>query len=230
MSLNPKFVTAEEAAALIQDGDSIMLGGFVGCGSALQVIDALSKTSVKDLHLVMNDSSKMNGPDGDEYYSWAKLIHNGQVDGYLGSHLGTNPEAQKMQAAGQLNVDLVPQGSLAEMIRAGAYGLGAVVTPTGVDTLVEESPFCLGRQTIEGKDYLLMKPVKAKWAILKGYKVDKLGNVWYKGTGRNFSQFMAAAAEHVIVEAENLVEVGEILPEDVMTPGILVDYIVEVKK
>lgn len=230
MSLNPKFVTAEEAAALIKDGDSVMLSGFVGCGSALQVIDALSKTGTKNLRLIMNDSSKMNGPDGDEYYSWAKLIHNGQVDGYLGSHLGTNPEAQKMQAAGQLNVDLVPQGSLAEMIRAGGYGLGAVVTPTGVDTLVEESPFCLGRQTIEGKDYLLMKPVTADWAIVKGAKVDKLGNVWYKGTGRNFAPYMAAAAKHVIVEAVELVEVGEILPEDVVTPGILVDYIVEVQK
>ncbi len=230
MSLNPKFITAKEAAALIPDGASVMLSGFVGCGSALQVIDELSKTDVKGLRLIMNDSSKQNGPDGDEYYSWAKLIHNGQVDGYLGSHLGTNREAQEMQNDGRLNVDLVPQGSLAEMIRAGGYGLGAVVTPTGVDTLVEESPFCLGRQTIEGKDYLLMKPVTAEWAIIKGAKVDKLGNVWYKGTGRNFAPYMAAAAKHVIVEAEQVVEVGEILPEDVVTPGILVDYIVEVQK
>ena len=230
MSLNPKFITAKEAAALIPDGASVMLGGFVGCGSALQVIDELSKLPTKDLHLIMNDSSKLNGPDGDEYYSWAKLIHNGQVKSYLGSHLGTNPEAQKMEAAGAMHVDLVPQGSLAEMIRAGGYGLGAVVTPTGVDTLVEQSPYCLGRQTIEGKDYLLMKPVTAEWCIIKGYKVDKLGNVWYKGTGRNFSPLMATAAKHVIVEAEHLVDVGEILPEDVMTPGILVDYIVEVQK
>ena len=230
MSLNPKFITAKEAAALIPDGASVMLGGFVGCGSALQVIDELSKLPTKDLHLIMNDSSKLNGPDGDEYYSWAKLIHNGQVKSYLGSHLGTNPEAQKMEAAGAMHVDLVPQGSLAEMIRAGGYGLGAVVTPTGVDTLVEQSPYCLGRQTIEGKDYLRMKPVTAEWCIIKGYKVDKLGNVWYKGTGRNFSPLMATAAKHVIVEAENLVDVGEILPEDVMTPGILVDYIVEVQK
>lgn len=230
MSLNPKFLTAKEAAALIPDGASVMLGGFVGCGAALQVIDELSKLPTKDLHLIMNDSSKLNGPDGDEYYAWAKLIHNGQVKSYLGTHLGTNPEAQKMQAEGTLHVDLVPQGSLAEMIRAGGYGLGAVVTPTGVDTLVEESPYCLGRQTIEGKDYLLMKPVTADWCIIKGYKVDKVGNVWYKGTGRNFSPLMATAAKHVIVEAENLVDVGEILPEDVMTPGILIDYIVEVQK
>ncbi len=230
MSLNPKFITAKEAAALIPDGASVMLSGFVGCGSALQVIDELSKTDVKGLRLIINDSSKQNGPDGDEFYSWAKLFHNGQVEGYLGSHLGTNREAQEMQNDGRLKVDLVPQGSLAEMIRAGGYGLGAVVTPTGVDTLVEESPFCLGRQTIEGKDYLLMKPVTAEWAIIKGAKVDKVGNVWYKGTGRNFAPYMAAAAKHVIVEAEEIVEVGEILPEDVVTPGILVDYIVEVQK
>lgn len=230
MSLNPKFITAKEAAALIPDNASVMLSGFVGCGSALQVIDELSKTDVKGLRLIMNDSSKQNGPDGDEFYSWAKLIHNGQVDGYLGSHLGTNREAQEMQNDGRLNVDLVPQGSLAEMIRAGGYGLGAVVTPTGVDTLVENSPFCMGRQTIDGKDYLLMKPVTADWAIVKGAKVDKVGNVWYKGTGRNFAPYMAAAAKHVIVEAEQIVEVGEILPEDVVTPGILVDYIVEVQK
>ena len=116
------------------------------------------------------------------------------------------------------------------VVDAGGYGLGAVVTPTGVDTLVEKSPFCLGRQTIEGRDYLLMKPVTADWAIVKGAKVDKVGNVWYKGTGRNFAPYMAAAAKHVIVEAEQIVEVGEILPEDVVTPGILVDYIVEVQK
>ena len=230
MSLNPKFITAKEAAALIPDGASVMLSGFVGCGSALQVIDELSKTDVKGLRLIMNDSSKQNGPDGDEFYSWAKLIHNGQVDGYLGSHLGTNREAQEMQNDGRLNVDLVPQGSLAEMIRAGGYGLGAVVTPTGVDTLVEKSPFCLGRQTIEGRDYLLIKPVTADWAIVNGAKVDKAAKVWYKGTGRNFAPYMAAAAKHVIVEAEQIVEVGEILPEDVVTPGILVDYIVEVQK
>ena len=203
-----------------------MLSGFVGCGSALQVIDELSKTDVKGLRLIMNDSSKQNGPDGDEFYSWAKLIHNGQVDGYLGSHLGTNREAQEMQNDGRLNVDLVPQGSLAEMIRAGGYGLGAVVTPTGVDTLVEKSPFCLGRQTIEGRDYLLMKPIHADFAVISGYLVDTKGNIWYKGTTRNFAPLMAMAADTVIVEAEKIVAPGEIPPEDVATPGILVDYIV----
>ncbi len=230
MSLYPKFITAKEAAALIPDGASIMMGGFMGCGAALQVINELSKLPTKDLHLIINDSARLNGPDGEDYYAWAKLIHTGQAKSYLGSHLGTNPEAQKKQSEGTLQVDLVPQGSFVEMIRAGGYGLGAVVTPTGIDTMVEQSPYCLGRQTIEGKDYLLMKPVTADWCLIKGYKVDKAGNVWYKGTTRNFSPLMATAAKKVIVEAENLVDVGEIPPEDIMTPGIIVDYIVEVQK
>lgn len=227
----PKFVSIEEAVKLIPDGASIMFGGFMGCGNAHKFIDALSKSGVKDLTMICNDGSMPGGPMGEDYYGVAKLIHNKQVKKLIATHVGLNPEVatQSMQD-GTLEVILVPQGSLAEMIRAGGYGLGAVVTPTGVDTLVEQSPYCLGRQTIEGKDYLLMKPVTAEWCIIKGYKVDKLGNVWYKGTGRNFSPLMATAAKHVIVEAENLVDVGEILPEDVMTPGILVDYIVEVQK
>ncbi len=203
MSLNPKFLTAKEAAALIPDGASVMLGGFVGCGSALQVIDELSKTDVKGLRLIMNDSSKQNGPDGDEYLflGEADPQRSGQR-AILAPIWAPTARPRRCRTTADLHVDLVPQGSLAEMIRAGGYGLGAVVTPTGVDTLVEKSPFCLGRQTIEGRDYLLMKPVTAEWCIVKGAKVDKVGNVWYKGTGRNFAPYMAAAAKHVIVEAE----------------------------
>ena len=114
-----KIITAQQAVDLIPDGATIMMGGFVGCGSALSVIDALSKTNKGHFHTIHNDSSKLNGPDGDEYYSWAKMIHNGQIEGYIGSHLGTNPEAVEKWAKGELKVDLVPQGSLAEMIRAG---------------------------------------------------------------------------------------------------------------
>lgn len=227
----PKFVSIEEAVKLIPDGATVMFGGFMGCGNAHKFVDALSKSGVKDLTMICNDASMPGGPMGEDYYGVAKLVHNHQIKKLIATHVGLNPEVatQSMQD-GTLEVILVPQGSLAEMIRAGGYGLGAVVTPTGVDTLVEKSPFCLGRQTIEGRDYLLMKPVTADWAIVKGAKVDKVGNVWYKGTGRNFAPYMAAAAKHVIVEAEQIVEVGEILPEDVVTPGILVDYIVEVQK
>ena len=221
-----KVITAKQAAELIPDGATIMMGGFVGCGSALSVIDELSKTNKGNFHTIHNDSSMLNGPDGDPLYSWAKLIHNGQIVGYTGSHLGTNSEATQLWAEGKLKVDLVPQGSLAEMIRAGGAGLGGVITPTGVGTLVEESPYVRGKVNYDGKDYLVMKPLHADVALLCGYKVDKMGNVWYKGSARNFNPLMATAADLVIVETEELVEVGDIEPENVMTPGILVNYIV----
>lgn len=221
-----KVITAQQAADLIPDGATIMMGGFVGCGSALDVIDALSKTNKGHFHTIHNDSSMLNGPDGSEYYSWAKMIHNGQIEGYTGSHLGTNSEAIQLQAEGKLQVDLVPQGSLAEMIRAGGAGLGGVLTPTGVGTLVEDSPYVYGKVNYDGKDYLVMKPLTADVALINAYKVDKMGNCWYKGSARNFNPLMATAAKLVIVEAEELVEVGEIEPENVVTPGILVNYIV----
>ena len=207
---------------------TIFLCGFMGCGNAHKFIDALSKSGVKDLTMICNDGSMPGGPMGEDYYGVAKLIHNKQVKKLIATHVGLNPEVatQSMQD-GTLEVVLIPQGSMAEMIRAGGYGLGAVVTPTGVDTLVEKSPFCLGRQTIEGRDYLLMKPVTADWAIVKGAKVDKVGNVWYKGTTSNFNIVMATAADTVIAEAEQVVEIGDIAPEDVRTSGVFVDYVVE---
>ncbi len=221
-----KIITTQQAVDLIPDGATIMMGGFVGCGSALSIIDALSKSGKSHFHAIFNDSSMLNGPDGDEYYSWAKLIHNGQIESYIGSHLGTNPEAVQLWAEGKLKVDLVPQGSLAEMIRAGGTGLGGVITPTGVGTLVEDSPLVRGKVNYDGIDYLVMKPLHADVALLGGYKVDRMGNIWYKGSARNFNPLMATAADLVIVEAEQLVEVGEIEPENVMTPGILVNHIV----
>ena len=221
-----KIITAQQAVDLIPDGATIMMGGFVGCGSALSIIDALSKSNKGHFHTIHNDSSKLNGPDGDEYYSWAKMIHNGQIEGYIGSHLGTNPEAVEKWANGELKVDLVPQGSLAEVLRAGGAGLGGVITPTGVGTLVEDSPLVRGKVNYDGKDYLVMKPLRADVALIGAYKADKAGNVWYKGSAQNFNRVMATAADLVIVEAEELVEVGEIEPENVMTPGILVNYIV----
>lgn len=222
-----KIISVEEAVKLIPSGSTVMFGGFVGCGAALKTTDAISKDpSIQNLTGIMNDSSKVNGPDGEAEYGWAKLIHTGQMTGYIGSHLGTNPEASAKWAEGSLKVDLVPQGSLAEMIRAGGCGLGGVITPTGVGTLVEESPYVQDKVTYDGKDYLVMKPLHADIALLGGTKVDKFGNVWFKGTTSNFQTVMAMAADTVIVEAEELVEIGEIEPENVRIPGILVDYIV----
>ena len=224
----PKFVSLENAVKLIPDGASIMFGGFMGCGNAHRFIDALSKSGVKDLVMIGNDASMPGGPMGEEYYGVAKLIHNRQVKKLITSHVGLNPEvaSQSMQE-GTLEVVLVPQGSLVEMIRAGGSGLGGVLTPTGVGTIVEENPLCLGKQSVNGRDYLLMAPLRADFAVISGYQIDKAGNVWYKGGTSNFNIVMATATDVVIAEAEQLVEIGAIAPENIRTPGILVDYIVE---
>ncbi|MDD5903398.1 MAG: CoA transferase subunit A [Clostridium sp.] len=224
----PKFISIEEAVKLIPDGATVMFGGFMGCGNAHRFIDALSKSGVKDLTYIGNDGVCPGGPMGEEYYGAAKLIHNKQVSRMIASHVGLNPEvAQQSMVDGTLEVTLIPQGSLAEMIRAGGAGLGGVLTPTGVGTIIEESPLCLGKQTIEGKDYLLMKPLHADFAVIGGAKIDRYGNVWYKGSSQNFNIVMATAADVVIAEAEEIVEIGDIAPEDVRTPGIFVDYVVE---
>lgn len=224
----PKFVSIEEAVKLIPDGATVMFGGFMGCGNAHRFIDALSKSGVKDLTMISNDGSMPGGPMGEDYYGVAKLIHNHQIKKLIATHVGLNPEvaSQSMQDK-TLEVVLIPQGSLAEMIRAGGAGLGGVLTPTGVGTIVEDNPYCLGKQTINGKDYLLMAPLHADFAVIGGYKIDKAGNVWYKGTTSNFNIVMATAADTVIAEAEQVVECGEIAPEDVRTSGVFVDYVVE---
>lgn len=222
-----KIISPKEAAALVPANSTVMFGGFVGCGAALQTIDAMSKNSeIQNIYGVFNDSSMLNGPDGEPEYAWAKLIHTGQLTGYLGSHLGTNPEASALWSEGKLKVDLVPQGSLVEMIRAGGCGLGGVITPTGVGTLVEDSPYVQDKVNYDGKDYLVMKPVHADVAVLGAAKVDRAGNAWFRGTTSNFQTVMAMAADTVIIEAEELVEVGSIPPEDVRIPSVLVDYIV----
>jgi acetate CoA/acetoacetate CoA-transferase alpha subunit len=216
----PKFVSLEEAAAQIKDGMTVMIGGFLGCGNAHKIIDVLVKNNVKDLTVIANDSP----PTG---FGLARLIDNHQVKRFIASHVGMNQNVADQMNAGEMEVWLIPQGSLAEMVRAGGNGLGGVLTPTGLGTPVEESPLVDRKITVDGKDYLLMKPVHADVALLNGYKVDKMGNIWYKGTTRNFNPLMAMAADVVIFEADNVVEVGEIAPEDIVTQGIFVDYIVD---
>ena len=205
-------LTAAEAAKMIPDGATIMCGGFLG---------------TKDLTLIANDMGRAVGPKGEEFFGIAELIHNHQVKRVIATHVGMTPEVGQQNTDGTLEVCLLPQGTLAECIRADGAGLGGVLTPVGIDTLVEESPFCLGRQTIDGKDYLLMKPVHADFALLGAYKCDEFGNCWYKGTMRNFNVVMATAADTVIAECEYIVPVGEIEPENVHTYGMCVDYIVE---
>ena len=216
----PKFVSLEEAAAQVKDGMTVMIGGFLGCGNAHNIIDVLVKNNVKDLTIIANDSP----PTG---YGLSRLIDNHQVKRLIASHVGMNQNVADQMNAGEMEVWLIPQGSLAEMVRAGGNGLGGVLTPTGLGTPVEESPLADRKITVGDKEYLLMKPVHADVALLNGYKVDKMGNIWYKGTTRNFNPLMAMAADVVICEADNVVEVGEIAPEDVVTQGIFVDYIVD---
>ncbi len=224
----PKFITLAEAVEMIPDGASIMVGGFMGCGNPHKVIDALSKSGKGNFKLICNDGAQPGGPMGEEYYGVAKLIHNRQVKHMVATHVGLNPEVGLQMNEGSMRVDLIPQGSFAEMIRAGGAGLGGVLTPTGVGTIVEDyRDYVHSVQEIDGRKYLLMKPLKADFALISGYKVDKAGNVWYKGSTRNFGWAMATAAKTVIVEADNVVEAGEIEPENVMTSGIFVDYVVD---
>ncbi|MBR5948075.1 MAG: CoA transferase subunit A [Clostridia bacterium] len=224
----PKFVSIEEAVKLIPNGASVMFGGFMGCGSAHRFIDALAKSGVKDLTMICNDASMPGGPMGEDFYGVAKLIHNKQIKKLIATHVGLNPEvATQSMIDGTLEVILVPQGSLAEMVRAGGAGLGGVLTRAGVGTVVEDNPLCKGKMNIDGVDYLLMAPVRADFAVIAGAKIDKAGNVWYKGTTSNFNIVMATAADTVIAEAEEIVEKGGIEPENVRTFGVFVDYVVE---
>lgn len=226
IAMNKK-ISAKEAVNKIKDGSILMLGGFLGCGSAHSVIDELANSRKRGFTVICNDGALPGGPLGEDFYGVAKLIHNRQVEHLIASHVGMNPEVAQQMNSGELKVTLLPQGSLAEMIRAGGAGLGGVITPTGYGTIVGESEFAKGEMKIEEKDYLVMSPLKADVAIISGYIVDEAGNVWYKGTTKNFNTVMATAADCVIVEADNIVETGQIEPENVMTPGVFVDYIVE---
>jgi acetate CoA/acetoacetate CoA-transferase alpha subunit len=199
---------------------TVMIGGFLGCGNPHRIIETLVNRGVKNLTIISNDSPATG-------YGLSRLIDNHQVKRLIASHVGMNPNVAIQMNEGQLEVWLIPQGSLAEMVRAGGGGLGGVITPTGLGTLVEESPLVDSKITIDEREYLVMKPVRADVALICGHTVDKKGNVWYKGTTRNFSSLMATAADTVICEADHVVEAGEIEPENVATQGIFVDYIVD---
>jgi acetate CoA/acetoacetate CoA-transferase alpha subunit len=196
---------------------TVMVGGFLGCGTPQNLVDQVLANGTKDLTLVCNDTAFPDSGVG-------KLVVSRQFKKVIVSHIGTNPETGRQMNAGELAVDLVPQGTLAERIRSAGFGLGGILTPTGVGTPVEA-----GKQklTIDGKDYLLELPIKADVALVKAYKADKAGNLVFRKAARNFNPLMATAASIVIVEAQNIVETGEIDPDEVMTPGIFVNYLVQ---
>lgn len=211
-----KLISIDHAVSMIHDGMTIMVGGFLGCKNPFRIVDALVEKGVKDITLIANDTAFPEVGIG-------KLIVNKQVKRLIASHIGTNKESGAQMNAGELEVELVPQGTLAERIRAAGAGLGGILTPTGLGTIVEEGKTVI---TVDGNDYLLEKPLKADVALITGAKVDRKGNIRYRKSARNFNPLMAAAADLVIVEADEIVEVGEIDPDDVMTPGLFVDYIV----
>ena len=212
-----KLIAIDKAVKLIQDGMTVMVGGFLGCGTPQTLVDQVLVRGIKELTLVCNDTAFPDAGVG-------KLVVNRQFKKIIVSHIGTNPETGRQMNAGELDVDLVPQGTLAERIRSAGFGLGGILTPTGVGTPVEA-----GKQklTIDGKDYLLELPIKADVALIKAYKADKAGNLVFRKAARNFNPLMATAAQVVIVEAQNIVETGEIDPDEVMTPGIFVNYLVQ---
>lgn len=211
-----KVVSLESAMEHIKDGMTIMVGGFMTIGTPEMIIDAMVKKGVKDLTIIADDAGFPDKGIG-------KLVANKQVKKLMASHIGLNPMAGRQMNSGELIVELIPQGTVAERIRCGGAGIGGFLTPTGVGTIVEEGK---QKMTIDGKEYLLELGLRADVAILGGSIVDKQGNIFYNGSTRNFNPVMATAADVVIVGAEKIVEIGEIDPHHVMTPHIFVDYIV----
>jgi acetate CoA/acetoacetate CoA-transferase alpha subunit len=201
---------------LIPDGASLMIGGFMGVGTPERLVDEIVRQGKLNLTVIANDTAKPAVGIGK--LVGAKLLRRAIV-----SHIGLNPETQKQMMAGAIEVELAPQGTLIERIRAGGFGLGGILTPTGVGTVVEK-----GKRTIEvdGKSYLLETPLRANFALVHAFLADYLGNLSYALTARNFNPVMAMAADTVIVTAEHIVPVGLIAPDHVVTPAPVVDYLV----
>ena len=211
-ALSPKAV-----ADLVPDGARIMIGGFMGVGTPTKIIDALVAAGRKDLTLIANDTALPGRGIG-------KLVAARAFSRVVVSHIGLNPETQRQLNAGILEVELVPQGTLIECIRAGGVGLGAVVTPTGLGTPIEE-----GKQVLEikGKKFLVEEPIRADFALIAARQADYLGNLEYSLTAQNFNPTMAMAADVVVAEPEHIVPVGVIPPDAVRTPASLVDHLIE---
>jgi len=209
-------IPLEQAVAGIPDGASLMVGGFMAVGTPERLIDEIARQKKRDLTVIANDTA-MPGK-GVGKLVWARLLRKAIV-----SHIGLNPETQRQMMSGDLDVELVPQGTLIERIRAAGHGLGGILTRTGIGTSVEE-----GKQRIElnGVAWLLEPALRADFALVQAFLADYLGNLSYALTARNFNPVIAMAAETVIVCADNIVPVGVISPDHVVTPAPLVDYII----
>jgi acetate CoA/acetoacetate CoA-transferase alpha subunit len=208
--------TLEEAVARIPNGASLMIGGFMGVGTPERIVDELLRQGKRELTVIANDTALPGVGIG-------KLVSANAVRKAIASHIGLNPETQKKMLAKEMEVELVPQGTLIERIRAAGYGLGGVLTQTGVGTVVEEGKRKL---EVDGREYLLELPLSADFALVQAFLCDYLGNLTYALTARNFNPVIAMAATTVIVDAEHVVPVGMISPDNVMTPAPLVDYLI----
>jgi acetate CoA/acetoacetate CoA-transferase alpha subunit len=211
-----KTIRVANAVEAIPQGSTLMIGGFMGVGSPVRLIDELVRQGKSDLTIIANDTARPGVAIG-------KLIVARLVRKIITSHIGTNPETQRQMLAGELEVELVPQGTLAERIRAGGHGLGGVLTPTGVGTTVEQ-----GKRTLEidGRIFLLEKPLRAEFALVNARRADHIGNLAYAMTARNFNPLIAMAADVVFAESQEIVPVGVLAPDDVMTPAVLVDFLI----
>ena len=206
----------DQSVAMIPDGASLMIGGFMSVGTPERVIDEIVRQRKRDLTVIANDTAMPGRGIG-------KLVEAGLLRKAIVSHIGLNPETQRLMMSGELDVELVPQGTLIERIRAGGFGLGGILTQTGIGTSVEN-----GKQRIEvdGKDYLLEIALRADFALVQAFLADYLGNLSYALTARNFNPVIAMAAETVIASTEHVVPVGVIAPDQVVTPAPVVDYLV----
>jgi len=215
--MNKVVASADAAVAEIPDGATVMSGGFGLCGNPENLIAALARKGVKNLTLISNNC-------GTNDYGLGVLLKARQVRKMVASYVGENKEFERQLLAGEIEVELNPQGTLAERIRAAGCGIGGFFTPTGVGTKIAE-----GKETraIDGKDYVFEKPLRADYAIIRAWKADRWGNCVFHETARNFSPLMAMAAEKTIVECEQLVEVGEIDPDQIHTPSIFVQKVLK---
>ena len=209
-------ISAEQSVAMIPDGASLMIGGFMGVGTPERIIDEILRQKTRDLTVIANDTAVPGRGIG-------KLVEAKRLRKAVVSHIGLNPETQRQMMAGELEVELVPQGTLIERIRAGGFGLGGILTQTGIGTPVET-----GKQRIEvdGRGYLLETALRADFALVQAFLADYLGNLSYALTARNFNPVIAMAADTVMVCADNIVPVGVMSPDHVVTPAPLVDYLI----
>jgi acetate CoA/acetoacetate CoA-transferase alpha subunit len=206
----------DQAVAMIPDGASVMIGGFMAVGTPERVVDEIVRQNKRDLTVIANDTAAPGRGIG-------KLVDAKLLRKIIVSHIGLNPETQRQMLAGDLEVQLVPQGTLIERIRAGGHGLGGILTQTGLGTPVED-----GKQRIDvdGKSYLLETALRADFALVQAFLADYLGNLSYALTARNFNPVIAMAADTVIASADNVVPVGVISPDHIVTPAPVVDYLV----